>query len=1124
VILLKAGLANSQERELQFKNYTITEGLSHNTVHCFAQDEKGFLWIGTEFGLNRFDGYTFTTYTKNAEDSSSIADSFINSLYIDKRQNLWIGTNSKGICLYLKYAEKFKSFSTYQYQGKAQNIRMVNSIVEDTRGHLWIGSFSGLFEFDPLNGKIVSQFHASEEANGLSDNEIRYLYLEKDDVLWIGTNNGGLQRFDIKTRTFKTFMHNPLNKSSLSNNSVSAVFRDKSGTLWIGTNWGLNILDESNGVFKHHYNDLSDPSSINANTIYSIYEDHLHKLWIGTIHGLNQYDKQNDRFFSWTFVPSTNQSFFENQVFTFFEDKTKQFWIGTATQGVGKFNNNLKKFNSISLGKPKTSKQSNDNIIREIIQQNDSMIWIGTLNRGLYILNRNNGQITNYRNIPGNLQSLSDNRVISILCDSKGNNWIGTWEGGLNKAIMRNGKLQFKQILKNQGKHSSISNTIIKEIIEDKWGQIWLGTEGGLNIYYLGKNEVIHIAHQPENTNSLINNSIQSGCMLFDKNNNLWVGTWGGLSMISFTDETRLPEKFTNYVQNDKTPNSISENRIIALHLDRKNNLWAGTFGGGLNKITLGINSKVKSIRYYTEKDGLANNVVYAILEDENGCLWLSTNNGLSKFYPDEERFENYDVTDGLLSNQFFWGAAYRLKSGELAFGGIKGINTFYPHEIVPDKDAPTVVITDFKLFDSRPEINENSMLRKSIIFTDTIFLDYKDKILSFEFAALHFADPSKNNYMYKLEGFNMDWVSVDAKRRFAVFTNLEPDEYVFMVKASNADGIWNNKPTRILLIIKPPFWQTWWFRILAGLVFILILIAILNLRLANLRRQKFFLKKIIQEKTYEIRNQNEELKSVNEELIATNDELEYKHKELEGKILEINEMQNQLIQAEKMASLGTLTAGVAHEINNPLNYIMGAQNTLENYFNEHGSADKNTTDFIQNTILVGVDRISGIVKGLNQFSRSNEKLDEDCYLHQIIDNCLVMLHNKLKHKAQVQKNYFDGQILIKGNVGKLHQVFVNILDNAIQAIETEGIIKIQTALTANKVHITIEDNGVGIAKHNLSKITDPFFTTKDPGIGTGLGLSISYSIIKDHKGSLEFESELNKGTKVVVTMPVKQE
>jgi PAS domain S-box-containing protein len=285
----------------------------------------------------------------------------------------------------------------------------------------------------------------------------------------------------------------------------------------------------------------------------------------------------------------------------------------------------------------------------------------------------------------------------------------------------------------------------------------------------------------------------------------------------------------------------------------------------------------------------------------------------------------------------------------------------------------------------------------------------------------------------------------------------------------------------------------------------------------------------LVKERTEELAAALEELRTTNDELQVTNDELHFinqtvaqKNEELNQTLLHLKETQQKLIQSEKMASLGTLTAGVAHEINNPLNFLVGAQLGLENYFNEFGSADKTNTDSLQHVITVGIERISGIVKGLNQFSRSNDQLDEDCYLHQIIDNCLVMLHNKLKHKAQVQKNYFDGQILIKGNVGKLHQVFVNILDNAIQAIETEGIIKIKTALKANKVHITIEDNGMGIAKHNLSKITDPFFTTKDPGKGTGLGLSISYSIIKDHNGSLEFESEPGKGTKVILTLPVK--
>lgn len=301
---------------------------------------------------------------------------------------------------------------------------------------------------------------------------------------------------------------------------------------------------------------------------------------------------------------------------------------------------------------------------------------------------------------------------------------------------------------------------------------------------------------------------------------------------------------------------------------------------------------------------------------------------------------------------------------------------------------------------------------------------------------------------------------------------------------------------------------------LLTALIFLIIALALLALH--NFR--------LIRKKKQEIELVNSELNIKNEELNTSRQEILQQKDELETTLANLKETQQKLIQAEKMASLGTLTAGVAHEINNPLNFLVGAQLGLENYFHEHGSMDKAKTDSFTHIISIGIERISDIVKGLNQFSRNNEQLDEDCYLHQIIDNCLVMLDNKIKDKAKVHKNYFDGQILIKGNVGKLHQVFVNILDNAIQAIEESGIIKIQTILKDNSVQISILDNGMGITKQNISKITDPFFTTKAPGQGTGLGLSISYSIVKDHKGELKFESEESKGTKVVISLPVKQD
>ncbi len=1113
-------LLQAQRRELLVKHYNMNEGLSHNTVHCIAQDELGFLWIGTEDGLNRFDGYSFISFKRNIQDPYSISDNFVNSLFIDKNQNIWIGTNNKGLNLLNKKTLRFKSFSTYSYDGKTWPLKMITAITEDSKGHLWLGTFSGLFEFDPKTEKIISQYHSTGSSSAVSEDEIRCLFMDKNDVLWIGTNSNGLNRFDIRNNTFSYYVNDENDQTSISNNSIGAILRDKSGNLWVGTSWGLNLLDEKNNRFKHFYNNLKNPNSISANSIHSILEDHRNNLWIGTLNGLDLYDRNSQSFNNYTFVQTNNPSFFENQIFALYEDKFGQLWMGTAARGLMKTNNQPKKFTFIPLEKENADSVYKDFIIREIYQVDATQVWVGILNGGLKIYNTQNKQIRSFKNNPVDRHSLSDNRVNTIYKDSKANIWVGTWEGGLNKAIAENGTFRFERFLHDPDDPTSIANNVVKEIVEDPWGRIWLGTENGMDLFDPVRKSAIHFVHQKDNANSLVNNSIQSGCIVFDKQNNMWVGTWGGLSKVIFSEKSRMPEKFINFQENDTALFSLSENRIIALHFSRENMLYAGTYGGGLNKMVLNEKSEVVEIKCFLEKDGLTNNVVYAILEDEKGFLWLSTNNGLSKFNPRTDKFENYEENDGLPSNQFFWGAACLLKSGEMAFGSIKGLTTFFSHEIHLDKITPEIVITDFRIFDQQPEISADSKLTKSILYTDTIYLDYRDKIISFEFSALQFSDPSKNQYAYKLEGFDQHWISTDATKRFAVFTNLAPREYTFMVRATNADGIWSEKQKSIKIFVAPPYWETWWFRISIIAFLAFILIVLYRIRVTSLRRQKRQLEITVKEKTLEILNQNEELQAVNEEIVVTNEALEQQREELEVTLQSLKDTQAHLIQSEKMASLGVLAAGVAHEINNPLNFIQGGIVALETYFEDNLQNHIEKVSPLMNGIQVGIGRVSKIVTSLNHYNRQDNSSYAEYDIHSIIDHCLVMLQNEIKNRIEIKLEYTQIPFKLTGNEGKLHQAFLNILANAVQAIEGSGKITIKTQIDKETIAVKITDTGCGITKENLTRIFDPFFTTKEPGKGTGLGLSITYNIIKEHQGTITCNSTVNAGTTFVIQLP----
>jgi signal transduction histidine kinase len=664
----------------------------------------------------------------------------------------------------------------------------------------------------------------------------------------------------------------------------------------------------------------------------------------------------------------------------------------------------------------------------------------------------------------------------------------------------------FKLIASTNYTKVKLTDTRIQFIKEASPGILWIGTEYGLNWFDTKNNVSKSFLHQIDNKNSLSGNSLQSNAFIQDDDGNLWVGTWsGGLDRIEFTNrdpETAVYKRFRANVYNS---DSLNSNNVISLLLDKKY-LWIGTFGGGLNRMDL----KTNKVKHYTTEDGLANNIIFAILQDENNNLWLSTDRGISKFDPENETFKNYFKTDGLQDDHFFWGAAYKTKKGELFFGGINGMNSFFPSEIIRNSKPPIPVMLDIKLFEKSIDSETPISSLKSLE------VNHDNNYISFEYAGLDFIEPGRIQYMIKLEGLDQNWHLI-GNRRLTSYSSLAPNKYIFRLKVANTDGIWNEKELNFRLVVKPPWWKKWYSISISIILFLGSFLAFYFIRIRILKNQTQKLEEVVKKRTSVIMDQKQELQIVNKSLYDQKEELTQTLEELKN-------TQNQLIASEKMASLGILTAGVAHEINNPLNFIMGAYDVLDDYFTSAGEQKDERIPLLLSSIKTGVDRATEIVKGLNQFSRNNETLTENCEINSIIDNCLTMLNNQLKGRINIYKNISNEEIIITGNVGKLHKVFINLLSNASQSIDKNGTITITILKQDKSVIIDISDTGHGISQENLAKITDPFYTTKDPGKGTGLGLSIAYRIIQDHKGKIEFHSELHKGTSVKISLPLLQE
>jgi len=595
-------------------------------------------------------------------------------------------------------------------------------------------------------------------------------------TLWIGTFAGGLIKFKEK-QGFTFYSHDPSDLNSLSDNRIVAIHPYggcEKAVLWVGTlGGGLNKFDIVDKKFTHYKNDPQNPNSLSGNRVSSILKDKCDNLWIGTLGaGLDQFDVKNEQFTHYQHDPSRPNGLGSNDILSLFEDRSGIIWIGTNLgYGINKFDRGKAKFTHY-YHEPSNPNSLSENVIFCMFEDRQGILWLGTLQSGINEFDRTKNKFTHYKQ-------------------------IGTFSGGLNK--FDRAKNRFIHYKHDPSDPNSLSANQVRSIYEDRFGALWIGTfGGGLNKFNRKSETFTPYQHDPLDPQSLSDDRIYS--ISEDSSGSLWIATFEG----GFDRFDLKTKKFTNYRHDPFNPNSLSDNRVFSIHKDPndRSTFWIGTSGGGLNR----FNCKNETFTHYTEQDGLPNNVVYDILFDDSSNLWLSTNKGLSKFNPHTETFTNYDITDGLQSDEFNAGAFHKSKSGEMFFGGINGFNCFYPDEVQINTNIPPIVLTSFKIFDE-----DMSHLIGPISEARKIELSHNDNFFSFEFSALDYTNLKKNQFAYKLEGFNKDWIKCGT-RRYVCYTNVDPGEYTFRVKGSNSDGVWNEEGTSIKLIIHPPFWFRWWF------------------------------------------------------------------------------------------------------------------------------------------------------------------------------------------------------------------------------------------------------------------------------------------------------------------------
>ena len=892
-LLLNSTIIYAQGNDLIFQQIFLDQGLSQSIVKCIIQDREGFMYFGTEDGLNRYDGYTFIVMRNNPENINSISYNDINSLHLDMDGNIWIGTFNSGLNKYNPYTKKIIRFIHNPSDQSTISHNNINAICSDSSGIIWVGTDNGLNQLIPQSSDnqeylIKRYFYKKDNFDSEGVNSVQALLMDRSQNLWIGTANGLNILFNsqesVKQDDFINYKSDINDVNTLINNVVRVIYQDDDADLWIGTDGGLNkVIQNRNGEitsFKGYLNVMNNSFNINQNEVYALCEDNSGKLWVGTNGGgLILFDKKTETFRRYSHDPLDSRSISYNEIRSLYKDNSGTMWIGTYGSGIDKVSRGAGEF-ILYKYRPDDRKTLSHSIVWAIYEDRDGILWIGTHGGGLNKLDRSNNQYTYYKHSQNNPNSLSNDIVRVIFEDSKGILWIGTHGGGINKFNMEtNTFITYKNDPSNS---NSLAADEIRSIYEDRTGTIWIGTYGrGLDKFNRESETFTHFINDPNDIKSISNNFVRT--IYEDKSGNLWIGTEGG-GLNKFERATNTFQNFKNELDDSS---SLNSDYIFTIHESPEGILWLGTWGGGLNRFDV----KNGKTEHFTVNDGLPSNAIYGILEDEKGNLWLSTNNGLSRFNPDSKIISNYNVKDGLQNNEFNGGSYYKSKSGEMFFGGINGFNSFYPNKIKDNKFIPPVLITSFQKF------NKEVDFTKPVYTVNEIDLSYEDYVFSFEFASLDFSAPEKNKYTYKMEGLDNDWISTGASRRFATFTTLSPGDYTFKVRGTNSDGVWNETGASIKITIHPPYWMTWWFRTLIAIALLSIIFVSYKSRVRKLEDKRKVLAERLDEKT----KHSNELQSALSEVERLKNKLEVENIYLKDEIKLQHNFENIITHSEKM-------------------------------------------------------------------------------------------------------------------------------------------------------------------------------------------------------------------------------
>lgn len=840
IFLFLSGYSYSQHGKLLFENISLENGLSHNAVYSITQDKTGFIWFATQDGLNRYDGYNITVYKYNPTDSTSLPNNNVSKVYEDKSGNIWVGTWGGGLCRFDPIQEKFIIYKYNPSNPASISFNRVPVIFESKAGELWVGTAGGgLDRYIKDKDAFETYKHFNDDDNSLSNNRVWDITEDKSGNLWIATDEG-LNKFNPKTKTFNRF--NP----DLSSNRIRSLLISSKGEFYVGGESGLYLFDESSKVFSK--TSLSQRTN-DQDIVNMLYEDRENRIWAGT-YGNGLYVKSSGEFENYVNNPNNPLSLRSNDVRCIFEDNSSTIWIGTRGNGISKYNPSTIKF-SLLRNIPYDRNSLTSNSIRTVFEDSQKKIWIGTNDGGLNYYDPAANLFKSFSSQPGRNVVKGYERITGIVEDSPGVLWLGTDDG----LVKFNSNTGTYELVKNEQITSSSSNSIILCLFKDRDGEIWLGTYGvGLQKYDPIAKTFQAYKNNPNVKNSLSNNEVWNICQ--DNEGYLWVATGDGLNKFD-----KKSGQFTVFRHSVTDNNTLSDNFINYVSVGFSGHLWVGT-NTGLNL----FERNTGNVKRFDNIYELSVEAIYGIQLDNKSNIWVSTTKGLIKFNPQTSDYKTFNVLDGLQSNVFTQNACYKAQDGRLFFGGINGLNYFYPDSIPENKHVPNVVITDYKLIEQNIPESDLDKYWEMFKTQATLVLPYDRNFVTFDFASLDYARPEKNEFEYKMEGLDNDWIDAGS-RRYATYTSLNPGTYTFHVKGSNNDGVWNENGAMIKIQITPPFWKTWWF--ITGVLFLVVFSSYTayNYRVTRLRKKQTELLNLINEKEIvesKLRKSEEEIRKIN--------------------------------------------------------------------------------------------------------------------------------------------------------------------------------------------------------------------------------------------------------------------